>query len=219
MTIETGTGIYPLSEAAKLIGTSTRKVKRWLAEDVVPRQFGSGEDDGVVTFLELLELMFIDRFRDEGVSLQSIRKAAATAAKTFNTKYPFAVKRFDTDGRTIFATLIRDEDDKSVIADLRNGQLVFEKIMRPLFRRVEYMGNAEAMRYWPLATARSQGRIVLDPQRKFGRPIDNETGVPTDVLANAVAAGDDMSTVARWFDVPKAAVEKAVEFNKKLVAG
>ena len=57
-------------------------------------------------------------------------------------------------------------------------------------------------------------RVVVDPARNFGRPTDNDTGVPTDVLAAAlVAEGGDAARVARWWGVPVEAVEQAAEFE------
>ena len=69
------------------------------------------------------------------------------------------------------------------------------------------------MKYWPMF---KKGRVVLDPSRNFGEPIDFETGVPTSILNDAVALGQDMRKVASWYGVPLTAVQKAVEFEKSL---
>jgi uncharacterized protein (DUF433 family) len=161
-----------------------------------------------------MELHFIKLFEEQGVSFQTIRKAARTAAKRFETNYPFAVKRFDTDGRTIFATLVKEETREELTEDLRHGQYVFTKIMRPFFRKLDY-GTSEISRYWPL---NKRGRVVLDPNRGFGRPIDALTGIPTKTLFQAVRADGSHSVkkVAKWFDVPEAAVRAAVRFEQSL---
>jgi uncharacterized protein (DUF433 family) len=212
-----GLGIYPIADAARIIGAPTRTVRRWLDADagVVRRRYDASED--AVSFLELMELLFILKFRHAEVSLQTIRKAADAAARKFKTDYPFAVKRFDTDGKTIFGTLVKQGqgDETAVIEDLRHGQYVFSQIVKPFFRKLEY-GSQEALRYWPLF---KKGRIVLDPERKFGQPIDAETGVPTQAIYDAVRAGggQDTAVVAKWFDVPVRAVEQAVLFEQSLV--
>jgi uncharacterized protein (DUF433 family) len=168
-----------------------------------------------MTFLELVELLFVRLFREQGVSMQTIRAAAAVAASRFKTPYPFAVKRFDTDGKRIFATLITEPVDREIIEELPKGQLVFEEFVRPLFRRIDYRGKAEALRYWPLG---HEGRVVIDPAREFGKPIDAETGVPTYALFRSVAAGDSRETVANWYRVPVQAVESAVKYERLLRA-
>ncbi len=172
-------------------------------------------EERIVTFLELMELHFISMFRSENVSLQTIRKAALAASNRFKTDYPFAVRRFDTDGRTIFATLIEHETDAVLVEDLKRGQYVFNEIVRPFFRKLDYRGTNDVIRYWPLE---HNGRVVLDPQRQFGRPIDAKTGVPTRSLYEAVKAGEEAVVVAEWFGVPLQAVTLAVKFEESLAA-
>lgn len=216
-----GKGFYDFPLAARLIGVETRKLKRWIGESKnAEAVFASVSPiEGTVTFMELMELMFVGMFRREGVPLQTIREAVQAAAKRFNTQHPFSVKRFDTDGKTIFATLIKSETEKEIVEDLAKGQLVFETIIKPFFRKIEYQGTGvdDALRYWPLERS---GRVVLDPMRKLGQPIDAASGVPTAALADAVVATgtDDVRMVAKWFDVPVEAVISAVEFEKTLAS-
>lgn len=211
-----GKGLYGVAEAARIVGAHYNRVNRWLSpsESLIMRTFDHTER--VIAFAELMELHFIKMFRDEGVSLQAIRKAATAAAAQFHTDYPFAVKRFDTDGKTIFATLVRKEKSEEMIQDLRRGQYVFTNIVRPFFRKLDY-DTADISRYWPLS---KNGRVVLDPQRQFGQPIDHETGVPTRALYQAVKAGKGQPAkkVADWFGVPVSAVRAAVKFETSLAA-
>jgi uncharacterized protein (DUF433 family)/DNA-binding transcriptional MerR regulator len=209
-----GVGLYSLPEAARLVGAPTNTVRRWASEKegLVPRRLDPSEN--TLTFAELIELHFIKMFRDEGVSLQTIRRTSLRAAEKFKTAYPFSVKQFDTDGRTIFATLRDEAKDENFVEDLERGQLVFEKIMRPFFHKLEYR-KTDLVRFWPLTKKRG---IVIDPSRKFGKPIDYETGVPTRTIANAVKAGGGQSPaiVARWLGVSLKAVKAAVEFERAL---
>jgi len=209
-----GVGLYSVSEAARLVRVSSQQIRRWIdpKDGVIERVLAPTE--GTITFLELMELHFVHMFRQAGVSLQTIRMAAKTAAKHFGCQHPFTVHRFDTDGRTIFATLIQSERKKALVEDLKHGQLVFDDIIRPFFKKLEYHKD-DAIRFWPLGSTR---RVVLDPLRHFGKPIDAPTGVPTTALFHAVKAGGDPSTVATWFNVPDAAVAAAVKFEESLAA-
>ena len=142
------------------------------------------------------------------------------AEKRFKSEYPFAVKQFDTNGKTIFATLIKessDTEDPVMVEDLEKGQYVFEQFARPFFRKLEYDRTHDqlALRFWPLE---QKGRIVLDPERHFGQPIDHPTGVPTATIYEAVCAGDEPLTVASWLEIPIDAVHRAVQFEKSLVS-
>lgn len=217
-----GVGLYTVPEASRYVGVHSSLLRRWIRTytykaaggveykhtPVIRRHFG---EEGPITFLELIELHFIWLFRKEQLSMQYIRAAAKTAQDLFHTSYPFSVKRFDTDGKRIFATL---EDhpqvagSKRIIEELWRGQIVFETIVRPFFKKLEYAGRAEALRFWPLD---QPGRVVLDPERNFGKPIDSETGVPTRALFDAVVkAKQPARTVAKWFGVPLAAVRASI---------
>jgi uncharacterized protein (DUF433 family)/DNA-binding transcriptional MerR regulator len=216
-----GCGIYSVAQAARLLRIDASVLRRWIGEgpgceSVISRTF---EEEQILTFAELMELHFIKMFREENVSLQAIRKAAQMAAQKFRSNYPFTVKRFDTDGKTIFATLKSKETDKELIQDLRQGQLVFATVIRPFFKRLDYLPTQEVGLFWPLRkSSRQNGRVVLDPKRRYGQPIDSETGVPTSAITQALAAGDgqDVNTVAKWFDIPVEAVKAAIRFEKSL---
>ena len=212
-----GVGIYTIGEAARLLRVRQNLLRYWIGEragvdSIVKRKL---RDERLLTFAELMELHFVKIFRDEKVPFHTIRRAAIEAAKKFNTDYPFAVKRFDTDGKNIFATLKSQETDQVKIEELRHGQLVFNTLIKPFFKQLDYHGSAEIERFWPM---HKTGRVVLDPARKFGRPIDNETGISTEALVNAVNAGggQDEQVVARWFDIPLEAVQAAVRFERTL---
>jgi uncharacterized protein (DUF433 family)/DNA-binding transcriptional MerR regulator len=211
-----GRGIYSLGQAARLLGVRTNTLRYWVHEHghlapAVHRSF----DEDLLTFAELMEYHFVKMFLDKGVSFRTIRKAAKAAAAKFKVKYPFTVKKFDTDGTTVFATLTKGEKKQRVVEDLEKGQLVFETIIRPFFKKLDYSPTNGAERFWPLRRA---GRVVLDPERRFGQPIDAETGVPTRVLYDAVTAGDgqDIKAVAQWFDIPLEAVKAAIRYEKSL---
>jgi len=213
-----GVGLYSIADAARLSGAHAETIRRWLSESngVIPRHFAREEQ--LLTFAELMEIHFIQMFRSEGVSFQTIRKTAKVLSTRLDTPYPFTVRRFDTDGRTIFATLVKERPKGMVVEDLERQQYVFQQIVRPFFRKLDYDTTDDSIsRFWPL---HKQGRVVLDPARKFGKPIDAETGVSTAAIYEAVLAGDGQkpAVVARWLDIPLAAVNAAVAFEKSRAA-
>lgn len=70
---------------------------------------------------------------------------------------------------------------------------------------------------WPWPTGKDD-RIVVDPRRQFGQPIDAETGVPTSILAAAAKAEGWVEKAARAYRVPVVSVKRAVRFERKLGA-
>ncbi|HEY8597188.1 MAG TPA: hypothetical protein VIL85_02085 [Thermomicrobiales bacterium] len=223
-----GVGFYSYTDAARIIGIPPAKLRRWVRDYVyyiralrsnqrplVVRRFDP--QDHVLSFLELIELLFVSLFRQEGLSLRVIREAAEIASLWFSTDYPFAIKQFNTDGQHIFATLADEADSSEIMAELGKGQLAFPMVIEPFLRKIDYRADNLAQAFWPLGR---QERVVIDPERSFGKPIDAEMGVPTSTLYSAFRAEgpDSISRVARWYEVPVAAVEGAITFERALRA-
>jgi len=225
-----GVGLYTIPEAARILQVNVRTLRGWVegyTYDTKLRQVQQRPvvhrrlklDKPVLTFYELIELLFVKLFRKEGVSMQTIRKASIAASKLFETPYPFAVKRFDTDGKRVFATLeaeARSRKEARLVEELGLGQTAFDPIVRQFFRQLDYRGEAEALRYWPEEGGRF---VVLDPNRAFGQPIDAQTGVPTKSLFAAFRAngGMDVERVAGWFQIPSKNVVHAIRYEEVLL--
>jgi len=99
---------------------------------------------------------------------------------------------------------------------LHHGQRVFDKIVRPFFKKLDYdTSAAEVARYWPLDKS---GGVVLDPQLKFGKPVVASIGIPTKALYDAFKAQKtpNKSAIASWFGVPTAAVSAAIAFENSV---
>ena len=89
-----GTGLYPLKQAAKLVGANPRSVQRWMlgykrkhlgqstsSGPLWRTQYESDDlPDHAIGFLDLMELRMVAAFVRHGVSLQVI-KATADAAR------------------------------------------------------------------------------------------------------------------------------------------
>ena len=221
-----GVGVYTPSEAARLTGVSTGRIKRWLSGYA----FKSGEevhasppvwqpevpsgDSLVLSFRDLLEVRFVDAFRRHGVSWKSIRIAAEHAAQILQDSHPFSTQRFKTDGRSIFAEILQETGEESLL-DLVKSQYGLKTILEPfLFEGLEFAEVGIApVRWWPLGLDR---RVVIDPEMSFGQPIVTPESVPTTILAKAFKAEGSFQAVARWYMVDPKSVEDAVEFENRL---
>lgn len=223
-----GLGLYTIPEASRITGVSTGRIRRWVkgysykvgdevrtSEAIWPLEVQPLDGSTALGFLDLLEVRFIDAFRDAGVTWKSVRFAADRARELLKIGHPFSTKLFKTDGRTIFAQIVGPSGKKHLL-DLVKSQYAFNRVVSPsLYRGIEFSTSNQACRWWPMGLGR---KVVIDPARSFGQPIVSEEGVPTAVLANAFRVEESINGVARIFEVDPRSVRDAVEYERKLAA-
>jgi len=223
-----GVGIYGISEAARLTAIPPARLRRWVrgysfkkrdgntsqSPPVVSRQLPAL--DGVVAlgFLDLIEVRVVDAMLTRTISWQTIRQAHCNAARIFRTSHPFATRRFQTDGRSIFADVASESDDEALL-DVAETQFAFRRFLKPYLENIEFDKAAIAARWRPMGPKRS---VVLDPQRSFGQPIVDREGVPTSVIAQAYLTEGSERAVARWYGIQIKSVRDALAFEKQLAA-
>ncbi len=217
--------MYAAAEAGRLVGISGVRVGRWLRgysyeyRDATRRQRpvvhpSAGADTSYASFLDLVDLLFVKRFLDYGMSLQKLRKAFDEARDILGTDH-FARRSFFTDGKSIYLQ-VKEEGD-AILELLSGGQWVISEIIKELAHQIDFDKPSDLARRWyPLGPA---GHIVLDPLVSFGRPSIVGTGVATsNVLDFFVAEGRRVRPVCRWFDLTQPQVDAAVSFEKRLAA-
>lgn len=204
-----GVGIYTLVEAARLLHTPRRTLSRWVEGYVQdlrtgPKAYGPvivREDEAFLTFGDLVELMYVRGFRDAGVGLDEIRATASRFRLEWSTPYPLATKRFATDGRSLLLEL----GGQWQHALTGQCQAFFEDLGKQLV----HVGDLTS-EWRPLGKERA---VVLDPERAFGKPIDDASGAHTYVLAQALESEHDADAVAWWYGTTSGAVRDAAEFE------
>jgi uncharacterized protein (DUF433 family) len=227
-----GGGLYPLTQAARLVGQEPRNVRRWLhgyswkyrdgyssSGPLWKLQYVDDEDLGseqVLGFHDLLELRAVAKFASYGVPLIVIRATIEAAQEQYG-RYPLHTHRFLTDGKRIFLDAVERATGQDKLLDVHGRQFVFDSIIRPsLYEGIEYRRSGVARRWFPMHGSKV---VVLDPCIQFGEPIVASAGVPTDTLAAAVAAeGGDRKRVARMYRISPAAVSAAMSFERQLAA-
>ncbi len=224
-----GNGVYTVAEAALLTQIPGSRIRRWLkgyqyrAEGsprqstpvVVGHYLSAEEDELALSFLDLIEARFIDAFLKYGVGWRTIRIAAKRAAEIMERSHPFSSRQFKTDGKTILATIVREEKDPELL-DLALNQMAFQKVLKPfLYNTLDFSDEDIALRWWPEGRKKS---VVVDPRRSFGKPIIDRVGIPTRTLADSVKVEGSIERVAMLFEVKRTDVKHAVDFEKKLVA-
>lgn len=214
-----GKGIYSLSDASFLTSIKKTKINRWVKGykrndirfgSVIPGDFAPINDQYAISFLDLIELFFINAFMEYGVSLQTIRKAYIKAQEYIGHEHPFSSKRFKTDGKKIIAQV----DDLTLI-NLLNDQFAIKKILDPFLKDVFDFEEDIINRLWPLG---KDHQVVIDPTRSFGKPIVDREGVPVEVLYNAFKVENSIEVVGEWYDVsPESVGDAVMYYNHRLL--
>ena len=220
-----GKGLYSLREARRLTGVPGPTLTRWVKgyarrrkgeqivyDPLLAPSLPQLDEQIALSFRDLIELRFINRLRELKVPWSEIKATIEAARGLLDTDYPFGTRRFATDGRRLFSEVV---DRPGFLLRLRTNQITFDRLFSPnLYSEIEFEKD-EAVRWRPEAGRRF---VVLDPRRSFGKPILDEHGIPTAVLASAVRAEDSIERVADWFELPDDAVQAAVDFERKLAA-
>lgn len=116
--------IFGKKAVMALAEVSARQVEHWATTGVVRPSIpaaGKGSRRGY-SFKDLVALRVAKRLKDEGISLQKIRKALAYLRKNFpEKKEPLSELRFLTDGQDLFVLT----DDPQVALNALKRQFVF----------------------------------------------------------------------------------------------
>ena len=217
--------MYPAAEAGRLVGLSSVRVRRWLQgyeyeydserrhqRPVIRRKGTVGTS--FASFLDLIDLLFAQRFINYGVSLQKLRKALDEAAEILHTDH-FARRSFFTDGRNIYLQVM--EEGNAILELLSGGQWVIPNIIKELAHQIDFDGATELARRWyPMGP---DGLVVLDPMISFGRPAIVKRGIATgNVFDLFMAEERRVRPVCRWMDLSTNEVNAAVRFEEQFAA-
>jgi hypothetical protein len=205
--------LYSVVEASRLLKTPRRTLARWVEGYVLTLRSGErsyapllAKNDAreFLTFGDLVELMYVRRFREAGVPLEELRSASSKFRQEWGLDYPLATKRFAMFGKKLLL------EKGGVWQHALTGQqsLFFDQVGARLIHTGDLTSE-----WRPLGRARA---VVLNPDRAFGKPIDDTSGAHTYILSQALSKEHDAAKVAWWYGTTTSAVEDAAEFEKSL---
>jgi uncharacterized protein (DUF433 family) len=148
------------------------------------------------------------------LSLQQIRKAADAVRDLFHNDFPLADERLRWDGVGIFYDALGEQAVEGGLIELsrRTGQATWSSLIAQGLQRIEYR-DQQAVRLWPLGQNHA---VVLDPTLNDGWPTVTRgkklSGIPADVVAEMVQAGDSIDGVASAYRIGRSAVVDAITF-------
>jgi uncharacterized protein (DUF433 family) len=230
-----GVGLYTLPETARYLSFSARyrvsipRLKRWMlgykwtyrgdehrsAGIVLPELCDN--ESAIVSFADLVELLYVAAFRQANVALPVIRAAHTKAKSELDHAHPFSNFKFFTYGKKIFRELTIQEvglelSKKKLSEEVENSQLIFSAVVEKYRDNLQYVKRIAA-RFWPLTKSRS---IVIDPEMSFGKPIEAKSRVPTHTIFAAHNAGESNEAIAGWFGIPARGVSDAISYEEAL---
>ena len=130
--------IFSRKAVVDLTGVSGRQVDHWATTGVVRPSIRSAAGKGTrreYSFRDLVALKVAKRLREEGVSLQKIRKALVWLRRNFpEVKAPLAELRLVTDGKTLFLV---DRDPSRIMDILQGGQFVFSLALGEIIEELQ----------------------------------------------------------------------------------
>src|SRR5262249_7176964 len=183
MSIILGHGVYSIPEAAKLTHLRPRRVREWFAgrggarEGVFRSDYQPVHGDRAISFLDLVELFVAGQLRDHGVSLQALRKVYKALEGDLRTRHPFCRREILTDGKKVFV-LGLDARGADEMVEVLSRQKVFVEILLPFLKRIDYDSVTHLAKKWFVTD-----QVVLDPNICLGKPIVEQVGIATAILA------------------------------------
>lgn len=216
-------GIYTIPQAARLLSVHPERLRFWVcgrhtlqSGPIIERDINAIDYHVALSFVNLIEVRFINAFAKLGVKVRSIRHMAEEARRILNHKHPFATRMiFRTDRQKIYIETAEKTGDRKLY-DLKGKNWgIYDVLVDALTKDVIYGPSGLAEGWYPRKELAPD--VVLHPKVAFGQPVLEESGVPTETLYDAyVAEGEDYESVARWFDISKRQVMQAVNFQVRL---
>jgi len=121
-----------------LAGISKMQLEHWDKRGIVKPSVKAGVGKGTrreYSFQDVVALKVARRLREEGISLQKIRRALAWLRKNFpDVRQPLAELRFVTDGVNLF---VLDRDPGKILDVLKGGQFVFSLALGQLIEGLQ----------------------------------------------------------------------------------
>lgn len=223
-------GFYTVPEAARLIQVgSPRRIYGWLrgyaGRDVGPlldRDYQPVGDTEELSFHDLMEVRFVEHFRDYGVKVRSLRIAANALRKELNTKHPFASQRViltadksDVFVKEVFHKAAEEADDIRLRSLTTNNYVMYEALKQALIPGVEFSATTELVHRWKPMPDKFPN-IIIDPRIARGQPVLPK-GIPTGVLFdNWKAENKNVDSVALWYNLKSTDVLQAIKFEQAL---
>ena len=212
--------IYSMSQADRLLDISSGTARRWVngyerqGKYYDPLVRVSPTDSQMLTWGEFVEARLISEYRKQGVTVFRMRPAIMELRKRLGSKYPLAMaKTFLSAENCELVMEVQQETglEPALRFVVSTGQGIFPSIEVHRFRQfADYSeGNDPAVRRLHL-----ENNIVLDPKYASGEPTVIGRRLRVSAIAEAMAAGMDLDTVAKTWGIGKDVAKEALRCSR-----
>lgn len=211
--------LYAVAEAARLLRVPERTLARWLGgyrrneRRYPPVISGVHEPAHEVTWGEFVEAEFVRRYRASDVSMAQLRRLIQRLREQFDVEYPLAHFRPYLGENRQLLLEVAEEAGVFMVVTGRRGQLVLTPPAATFLGTVEFDldGQVDGSADRGIACAlRPDGPgsvVTIRPDVAFGLPAVR--GVRTEVLADALRAGEPLEDLAAGYDLEPDEVDAA----------
>ncbi len=204
--LKLGQGVYSSRLAARLGSISVRQLRYWGSQNLVRASVYDAPRHGrdLYSYTDLVQVRVVARLRQDGASLQKIRKAVDWLREVLETDTEWHTKTLKTDGRTIFAFLGPDEVYHAVGPQ---GQRVFHVNLQEIEQDLREIGRELGI----------GDRVNINPAVQGGTPVVRNTRLPTSFLYQLLREGESPEEIISHYPNLEAAdIEAAQQFEEKL---
>lgn len=215
--------LYSIADAARLVRLSPATLRSWVVGRAYPTQAGARHWPPLVriadrrstrlSFTNIVELHVLSVLRGKKVQVERIRSAMTFIRTEMGTEHPLADVDTQTDQVDVYVEFF------GRLVNASRGQAALRPIVEQYLERIERDEQGLARRLFPSTRAGQDlgpRVIVIDPERRFGRPLIAGTNIETSAVAERFAAGESWSELAHDFGLDEAAIAEAVRFETEL---
>jgi uncharacterized protein (DUF433 family) len=213
VTPKIGEGVFTAKDVSDILKLPYSKVYYLMNTYWQAYVFGK-ERNKTVNFLSLIEFYTYYYWREQNIPAQRIKELHHDLSKALKTPHPFA---------SIKAHTIKDDKKRpgknqmwfDYLGQLMKAdnkmQPAFRPIIEPFMGKIRYDDNDLAKLFFPLKNSLN---VVVDPERQFGSPIINGSGIRTDVIYRFHLGGESKENIAKMYDLTVTQVNDAISFHQ-----
>jgi len=207
---------YGMIEAARYLHIPHSTLQFWTSGEEPIVRLAQGGRRPLLSFKNLVECYVVQGIRTvHKVRVPKIRRAASFLRRNLTSLNPLADYDLKCDGVDLFL-----EIEGTLINLSLHGQGGMEPLLHAHLKRVERDEAGVARRLFPyknrmhMTSPQDAPRlIVIDPLVSFGRPILEDSGIPSSVLAGRYKAGDSIAVLANSYGREECEIRAAVEWE------
>ncbi len=217
--------VYTYREVDRLLGLNQDTAKRWVngyrraGRSYPPIVREQPSDTRWVTWGEFIETRLLSEYRDvDQIKIRKMRGVIQRLREQYDRRYPLAYSRPFV--RTSDRELVARAQEEGGLDDecwfvVRTGQYLLTPRAQRFYDANTY-GLSETSDDAVVTATRIDPQypdVVLDPERRSGRPTIAGRNVSVATLAGMVLGGDPVAKVAEWYGVTENQIRQAVDFT------